>query len=193
MGKMQYLALLRGINVGGNNIIKMGELRKLFAEMGFADVLTYIQSGNVVFKCSEKNKLKLKAQIEKILLKKFGNKITLAILTLAEMQKVIADKPSGFGENKKAYKYDVVFLLEPLKAPDALKEFNPRDGVDKISAGKNVIYVSRLIKQITKSRFTKIIGTKIYQNMTIRNWNTTEKLYKLMKGNNKNKNGQYSS
>jgi hypothetical protein len=66
----KYLTLLRGINVGGNNIIQMRELKNLFAEMGFTDVLTYIQSGNVIFKCREKNKTKLKTKIEKMLRKK---------------------------------------------------------------------------------------------------------------------------
>ncbi|MDR1323314.1 MAG: DUF1697 domain-containing protein [Candidatus Margulisbacteria bacterium] len=177
---MKYLALLRGINVGGNNIIQMRELKNLFSEMGFTDVLTYIQSGNVIFKCREKNKTKLKTKIEKMLRKKLGYKITLAILTLTEMKKVIADKPAGFGKNKEAYKYDAVFLLEPLKVRDALKEFSPRDGIDKISAGKNVIYISRLISRLSQSGFSKIAGTKIYPNLTIRNWNTTEKLSKLM-------------
>jgi uncharacterized protein (DUF1697 family) len=180
---MKYLVLLRGINVGGNNIIKMDDLKTMFVEIGFADVITYIQSGNIIFKSAEKDKTKLKDKIETVLLEKIKNKITVAILTVGEMKRIIAGKPEGFGDDKENYKYDVVFLLEPLKANDAITSFNPKDGVDKIDEGIGVLYISRLIGQITKSRFTKIIGTAAYQNMTVRNWNTTEKLYRLMEEN----------
>ena len=59
-----YVALLRGINVGGNNLIKMADLRESFVELGFSEVRTYIQSGNVVFCAKQKNKAKLTAVIE---------------------------------------------------------------------------------------------------------------------------------
>ncbi|MDR1645468.1 MAG: DUF1697 domain-containing protein [Tannerellaceae bacterium] len=177
---MEYLVLLRGINVGGNNIIRMDDLKRMFTNMGFTAVTTYIQSGNIIFKCMEKSKTKLKDEIEMTLLEKVKNKISIAILTLNDMRQIIACKPEGFGDDKEKYKYDVVFLLEPLKTNDAIKAFNPKEGVDKIDEGKNVLYISRLTAQITKSRFTKIIGTKAYQNMTIRNWNTTQRLYTLM-------------
>jgi uncharacterized protein (DUF1697 family) len=65
MEKINYVALLRGINVGGNNIIKMNELKILFENMNLSDVQTYIQSGNVIFNDFEKNKLKLGKKIEK--------------------------------------------------------------------------------------------------------------------------------
>jgi uncharacterized protein (DUF1697 family) len=103
------------------------------------------------------------------------------------MEKIIIKKPESFGENKKEYKYDVIFLMEQLKAKDAIQEFNPREGVDKIYEGENALYISRLINQLTKSHFSKIAESKIYQNITIRNWNTTEKLYKIMEENNKEK------
>jgi uncharacterized protein (DUF1697 family)/N-acetylglutamate synthase-like GNAT family acetyltransferase len=183
--KNVYLVLLRGINVGGNNIIKMNDLKMMFVEMGFTDVITYIQSGNIIFRSAEKDQVKLKDTIETTLLEKVKNKITVVVLTFFEMKRIISDKPKGFGDDNETYKYDVIFLLEPLKARDAVKAFNPKEDVDKIDEGKNVLYISRLISRITKSRFAKITGMKEYQNMTIRNWNTTKKLYKLMNTNGK--------
>ena len=180
MKKIEYLALLRGINVGGKNIIKMDELKKIFEELNFTDVITYIQTGNVIFKDSENNKTKLTKRIEDRLFEKLNSKINIALLTFPEMKELIDKKPKGFGEHKDEYRYDVAFLIEPLKAKDAIKEFEQTSGVDKIYEGKNVLYISMLLKQITQSRISKIIGSPIYKNISIRNWNTTEKLYKLM-------------
>jgi uncharacterized protein (DUF1697 family) len=183
MGKTEYLVLLRGINVGGNNIIKMRDLKKLFEKMEFTDVITYIQSGNIIFKDFEKDKMKILKRIEKPLFQKLNNKINMALLTFAEMKGVISNKPEGFGDDTETYKYDVLFLIDPVKAKDAIKEMKARDGVDKLYQGKKVVYISRLIEKLTKSYISKIVETSIYQNITIRNWNTTKKLYELMENN----------
>jgi uncharacterized protein (DUF1697 family) len=71
--------------------------------------------------------------------------------------------------------------VEPLAAKDAIREIKARDGVDKIYEGEKVIYMSCLISERTKSYISKIVETTIYKDISIRNWNTTEKLYELMK------------
>jgi uncharacterized protein (DUF1697 family) len=180
MDKIKYVALLRGINVGGNNIIKMDALRKIFEEMGFSSVKTYIQTGNVIFDDIEKNKSKLTEKIEEKLLKETRSKISVVILTFSEIREVVDRKPEGYGEDIERYKYDVIFLIEPLTAKEAIKEFAPRLGVDKIYEGKGVIYSSILKKERTKSHLSKIIESRIYSKLTIRNWNTTKKLYEIM-------------
>jgi uncharacterized protein (DUF1697 family) len=179
MNKIKYLALLRGINVGGNNIIKMNELKILFEELKFSDVRTYIQSGNVIFNDCEKDKNKLFKIIEKALFKKLSNKINIALLTFSEIEEIINKKPKGFGEDSEN-KYDVIYLIEPLNVKDAVKEIKVREGVDKMYEGKKIVYISRSIKNLTKSYFSKILETPIYKNITIRNWNTTKKLHELM-------------
>ncbi|MDR1468742.1 MAG: DUF1697 domain-containing protein [Spirochaetaceae bacterium] len=180
---INYLALLRGINVGGNNIIKMDALRTLFEGLGFTGVTTYIQSGNVLFKSPRHDRRHLEEHIERALREKVGGSIRVALLTSAEMEEIIVQKPEGFGENKEAYRYDVIFLMGTLTASDAIKEFRPREGVDTISEGKKVLYIARLVSQITKSRFSKISESWIYPDITIRNWNTTETLCRLVRGN----------
>jgi uncharacterized protein (DUF1697 family) len=179
MEKIKYLALLRGINVGGKNIIKMNELKNLFEELDFSGVKTYIQSGNVIFSDYETDKNKLKEIIEKALFKKIKNKINIAILTFKEIKQIVNKKPKGFGEDNEN-KYDVIYLMEPLGVKEAIKEIKTREGVDKIYEGEKVIYISRSIKYLGKSYFSKILETPIYKNITIRNWNTTKKLYELM-------------
>jgi uncharacterized protein (DUF1697 family) len=180
MEKVRYVVLLRGINVGGNNIIKMIELKKLFEEMGFENVITYIQSGNVIFDDSENNKTILREKIEHTFSEKLGSTIKTIIITSNEMKTIIEKKPEDFGEEKDKYKYNVIFLVEPLKAKDAIQEIKTRDGVDKIYEGEKVIYFSYLVSERTKSYISKVIETAIYKNISIRNWNTTEKLYELI-------------
>jgi uncharacterized protein (DUF1697 family) len=185
MEKTNYVALLRGINVGGNNIIKMNELKMIFEEMDLLDVQTYIQSGNVIFTVFEKDKLKLGEKIEKKLSEKLNNEVKVSLFTLSEMDEIINKKPYRYGEENEKYKYDVIFLIEPLKSKEAIKKIQIRENVDEMYEGNKVLYFKRLKEKITKTYLTKIIGTPIYKYMTLRNWNTTEKLFNLMKKVNK--------
>jgi uncharacterized protein (DUF1697 family) len=180
MEKIDYLALLRGINVGGNNIIKMIELNKLFELMIFTDIKTYIQSGNILFKADEKDKLKVANKIEKVLFEKYKSEIKVLILKLSEIENIVKKIPKGFAEEIEKYKYDIVFLIEPLTTKEVLKELAKREGSDEIYEGKKVFYLKRLIKNLTGSYFTKIMKTPMWKNVTVRNWNTTKKLYELM-------------
>ena len=184
MAEYQYLALLRGINVGGNNIIKMTDLKACFENKGFADVRTYIQSGNVLFKSTEKDKLKLTHKIEKALSERFSYESRLVIVAYKELKRVVDEAPKGFGKDLDKYRCDVIFLKEPLTARDAMKNVSTKDGVDNAYMGKYVLYFSRLTSKATQSHLTKIIALPMYQNMTIRNWNTTTKLLALMEKEN---------
>ena len=180
----QYLCLLRGINVGGKNIIKMAELKAGFEEMGFSNVVTYIQSGNVLFQSEEKDKAALTTSIEKGLSKRFHFEAKVVVISQRELAAIVRDAPEGFGEEEEKFRYDVIFLKEPLTAKEAMKSVRIREGVDTAHAGKQALYFSRLISRASQSYLTKIIGMPVYQNMTIRNWNTTTKLLVLMEGQN---------
>lgn len=176
-----YLLLLRGINVGGKNKIKMAELRQVLEDNDFKNVSTYIASGNVLVS-SDLSASKIKTSVEKIILDTFDVDSTLIkvlVLTQKELQAVIDNKPKDFGDRPDTYHSDVIFLID-IAVKEALKVFDPREGVDTITAGENVIYSQRLSAERTKSRLSKIIGTKPYYSMTIRNWNTTTKLLTLM-------------
>jgi uncharacterized protein (DUF1697 family) len=181
MKKINYAALLRGINVGGKNIIKMNELKLIFEKMNLSGVRTFIQSGNVIFSGFEKDKFKLEGKIEKTLSETLNGEIKIALLTASEMDEIINKKPYKYGEEIEKYKYDVIFLIEPLTAKEAMKEIKAREGVDEVYEGKKVIYFKRLKEKITKTYLTKIVGTPLYKYMTLRNWDTAKKLFELMK------------
>lgn len=176
MTGQRYITLLRGINVGGNNTIKMTELKSCFESMGFTGVTTYIQSGNVIFFSGERDKAKLTWKIEKELSERFSYSSRIVIITYQELEAIIAGAPSGFGKFPAEYKYDVMFLREGLSASDLLRQIPLKEGVDQIWNGPGVIYFSRLGSKSSQSRMSKIITMSFYREITIRNWNTTIKL-----------------
>ena len=177
---MKYVALLRGINVGGNNIIKMADLKLAFEKMGFKDVRTYIQSGNVIFSTSSKDVRTVEKKIEQGLSKTFGYSATVVVVSHKELQEVVKKAPKGFGMEPKKYYSDVIFLKHPLSSKEALEEVSVKEGVDTKAAGKHVLYFTRLAKKRTESRLSKIAMSSIYKQVTIRSWSTTAKLLSLM-------------
>ncbi len=173
-----YLALLRGINVGGKNLVRMADLSAAFEEMGFGDVATYIQSGNVLFRAPRQRSEDLAARIESQLSLSFGVKLKVVLLTGAQLKAVVADAPRGFGAD--THKCDVIFLRKPLTVRRAFGLLETREGVDSAWAGKRVLYFSRLASKASGSRLSKVVALPEYQNMTIRSWSTTTKLLALM-------------
>ena len=176
----QYLALLRGINVGGNNIIKMADLKTCFENMGFSDVVTYIQSGDVIFRSAEKEKTTLTAKIEKRLSERFSYNSRVVIIPHAQLRNVVNGAPQGFGADAASYRYDVLFCIEPLTTAKMIQKVKLREGVDQMFEGESVLYFSRLISRASQSYLSKIITFPEYKFLTIRNWNTTSKLLTLM-------------
>ena len=180
MKASQYVALLRGINVGGNNVIRMTELKNCFEKLGFDDVATYIQSGNVLFKASETNLARLTGRIESDLAKQFNYPSRVVVASHDELKQAVEHAPKGFGSQPAKYRYDVIFLRAPMTAADAFKSITTKAGVDEAWAGEGVLYFSRLIAKAAQSRLSRIVQLPVYQSMTIRNWNTTTKLRALM-------------
>ncbi|HYE22578.1 MAG TPA: DUF1697 domain-containing protein [Verrucomicrobiae bacterium] len=176
---MKYVALLRGINVGGNNIIKMIKLKASFEKTGFKNVITYIQSGNVIFESAEKNIPKLERKIEKALSKEFKYNSRVVVRSQAQLKKVLAEIPSDW-KKRTDLRCNVCFVKAPLNAQEVLKEIELKQGVDFVKTGKGVVYTSTLMNSLTQSKFSKLVMKKVYQFITIRNLNTTQKLVALM-------------
>jgi uncharacterized protein (DUF1697 family) len=175
----RYVALLRGINVGGKNLIRMPALKAAFEAEGFDEVATYIQSGNVLFSTPGRA-AELAHRIEAMLAEAFDYVPTVVVRSRKQMQGVVAGAPKGFGTQPAKYRYDAIFLKEPLTARKAIGEVPTNPAVDTAHAGAGVLYFSRLIAKATASRLNRIVSSPIYPSVTIRNWNTTTKLLSLM-------------
>ena len=176
----RYVALLRGINVGGRNLIGMSALRACFVDDGFADARTYIQSGNVVFTSSGTRGPALTRRIEEMLSSTFGYQASVVLRSRTQMRAIADRAPKGFGTKPSEYRSDVIFLKEPLDAKTAMKAVLTNPDVDEATPGPGVLYFSRLVSRAAQSRLSRIVSSPIYPNVTIRNWNTTVALLRLL-------------
>src|SRR5205814_5229947 len=121
---MKYVALLRGINVGGKNLLKMADIRVCLERNAFTCVTTYIQSGNIIFESALTNTAKITAAMENALSAEFGYQIPVFLLSQREMTKVIADAPREWSTRKDLRCY-LAFLRKPLTARQAMAAMNP--------------------------------------------------------------------
>ncbi|HEX7042604.1 MAG TPA: DUF1697 domain-containing protein [Patescibacteria group bacterium] len=174
---MKYVALLRGINVGGKNKVKMSLLKSAFETCGFENVTTFINSGNIIFMSKEES-IKLKIKIEELLSEKFFP-IKVIILSEDTLGKIIENVPKLWNEDSSLRCY-IAFISKPLKVDNVISEIQPNPGVDEVNSGEECIYLSTILSGITKSGFSKLSTKKIYKEITIRNFTTIKKLQQLM-------------
>jgi uncharacterized protein (DUF1697 family) len=176
---MKYVALIRGINVGGNNIVSMSKLKGTFELLGYTNVVTYINSGNVVFETNTGDEGKIAKSVEKEIEKDFGFSVNVLVRD-AQNIKDICNKIPKTWKNDADEKTDVMFLWQDLHNPKILTDL----GFNK--AIENAIYVGGAVvwnierKNYSKSKIPKLIGTKTYKLMTVRNVNTVRKLEAMM-------------
>jgi uncharacterized protein (DUF1697 family) len=181
-GKSTYIALLRGINVGGHNIVKMDHLRKVFEAMGLEDVKTYIQSGNIAFTAPVQVSENLSAKIEEKLLRQFGMSITVIVRTSVELAEAITNNPFPKEADLDPSKVFVIFLSHaPKKA--ALKKLDAIPaGPDKFrSCGKEVyVYCQNGYAEtkLSSNAMEKMLSVR----STARNWRTVNRLHEMALG-----------
>ncbi len=173
------VALLRGINVSGQKIIKMETLKKAFESLHYARVTTYIQSGNVVFASAETTTAVLQKQIENKLLKVFGYEVAVIVKTTKEIEKVLQQNPFKKVQTNKGEKLYISFLAAvPAKAA-AENLAAVKNDVDEIRLSGSEVYI--LCRNgYGKSLFSNtFIEKKLAVSATTRNWDTVQKLLSL--------------
>jgi uncharacterized protein (DUF1697 family) len=177
-----YVVLLRGVIVGGKNLISMAKLREALEENGFTNVASYIASGNLIVD-TRKSASAAQDAIQKLLVSDFRiarESASALVRTHAELEKIVKKTPRGFGDEPGKYHSDAVFLIG-ITPTAALKVFKPAEGIDTVWPGPGVVYSQRLSAQRTKSRLNRIVGIPEYRSMTIRTWNTALKLLEILK------------
>jgi len=177
----RYIAFLRGINISGKNKISMAELKKNFEELGFEEVKTYLNSGNVIFLSDEENIGKLTIQIETMIKEYFGFDISIFCISKEELEDILQNAPDWWGnENKEIYD-NLIFIMPPATFSDVFNEIGePKEELEKIRNYKDVIFWSFSRKDYQKTNWwSKTASTNISGKLTIRTANTVRKLAKM--------------
>lgn len=177
---MVYVALLRGINVGGKNKIDMKCLRLVFEMVGMRSVRTYINSGNVLFEHDAQKDAVLTVMLERAIEKAVGFHVSVLVKSASELKTVIAAVPSNWC-NDRTMKCDVVFLWDGSDVTMALSQLRIQEGIDEVRTVLGVIVWKVDRVNAGKSGLLKLTGTPLYKQVTIRNINTVRKLLDLMK------------
>ncbi|ADE12496.1 DUF1697 domain-containing protein [Sideroxydans lithotrophicus] len=171
------IALLRGINVGGNNKLPMKELSALLTEMGLCDVQTYIQSGNVVFGCDLKNKATLAAKISAAIKAQHGFAPHILLLDAAELKKAMAGNPYPEAESEPKSLH-LFFLDEVPQQPDLKSLEAIKTPSERFKLAGKVFYLHApdgVGNSKLAARAERLLGVAA----SARNWNTVCKLAEM--------------
>ena len=175
-----FVALLRGVNVGGNNMISMSSLKKSFETMGFTHVMTYINSGNIIFKTKEADPRKLEKRIEQMLAKEYELDSKVVVRSLPEMANLVQSLPPRWNGDT-SWRYNVMFLRHTIDSEEILTELPAKDDIEEICYRKGTVLWCVQASEANRTNMHKLPSKKIFKDMTVRNHNTTRKLYELMK------------
>ena len=174
----QYIALLRGINVGGKGIIKMYALRDEFERLGFSSVRTYINSGNVIFATDMADRAKIEKKIEKSLAAAFGYKTRVLIRSKKDIENTISHFPKIFDDPK--WKHNIIFLSDEINSAELLDKYTLRQDIEENSYYDGVLFWSARLDAGTRAIMYKLSTKPEYQEMTVRSIGTIRKILELM-------------
>lgn len=177
---MDYVALLRGINVGGKHKIDMKQLKATFERAGMEAVQTYINSGNVIFRPGAVDRAKLASVLEGAIEAAFGVFVPVFVRDAQAFLTIAGALPECWVDGKEA-KCDVIFLSDAVDGEGILERLPIKPGIDEVRyvPGAVLWRVNRSV--VTRSGLMRIVGTELYQHMTVRNCNTVRRIGELLK------------
>ncbi len=175
---MRYVALLRGINVGGKTLIKMADLRACVEQLGFDDVSTYIASGNVLF-ATDGDANRLADTIEHAIEERFELPVKVVVLDRTAYGRVVKAIPKAWiGDD--AVRANVAFVRPGTDAKKVVGELDPDPAIEEVKAVKGAILWATRRDALNRSTLRKLIAGAAYKELTVRNLNTTLKLQELL-------------
>ena len=175
-----FVALLRGVNVGGNNMISMKSLKESFMTMGFKEVTTYINSGNIIFTTREDDARQLEKKIEQMLSSDYQLDSKVVIRSLSELEKLVKSLPSTWSGDSD-WRYNVIFLRHTIDSKKILADLPANSDIEEIVYRPGTLLWSAQATEFSRTNMAKLASRKVFQDMTVRNLNTTKRLYELMK------------
>ena len=178
---IRYIALLRGVNIGGKNKVPMAELKRGFEKIAFEEVKTYLNSGNVIFSSNEDDTQKIGYQIEAMIQNEFDLEIPVFVISTAELIDILHHVPKWWGEDNKEIYHNLIFIMPPAKPSDICNEIGePKKALEKIESYKDVIFWSFNRKDYQKTNWwSKTASASISTKLTIRTANTVRKIVSM--------------
>lgn len=180
MQQTTYIAFLRAINVGGH-VVKMERLRELLTELGFADVRTYIQSGNVFFESSETDEAALTKKIEQHLLQALGYEVATFLRTIPQLEASLAQAPFESIELTPDTRHYILFLSQPLPADFTLPYTSPKGDFEFLSATEGEVFLILRLINDRPGNPTAFIEKQGNLKATARFYHTTQKILEAAK------------
>jgi uncharacterized protein (DUF1697 family) len=176
---VRHVALLRGINVGGNTLVKMADLKTCFEELGFDAVSTYIASGNVLFESDEDDAAELAETIEAALEQRFEMPMKVVALDQRAYARIVKAIPEHWIGDA-SLRANVAFVRRATDAKAIVRELDPDPAIEEVKAVKGAILWATSRDSLNRSVMRKLIGGAAYKELTVRSLNTTLKLHQLL-------------
>ncbi len=177
----RYIALLRGINISGKNKISMSELKNGFTEHGFTEVVTYLNSGNVIFSCINNNEAVLSNEIKLMIKERFDLNIPVFVVLQEKLEELLNHAPGWWGNDNKEIYDNLIFMMPPLSYEEFYDVIgNPKAEYEKVHNYSNVIFWSFIRKDYQKTNWwSGTAGSNISDKITIRTANTVRKIVSM--------------
>lgn len=176
----KYIALLRGINISGKNKISMDELKNEFEYLGYKEIVTYLNSGNVIFKSDIDDVDIIKNNIQAMIKCKFNYDIPVFIITEQELRELLNNYPEWWGKDDKEIYDNIIFVIPPATFDEVFNAIGSPNEYEKIKEYKNNIFWSYSLKNYRKTNWwSKTASTHISKSITIRTANTMKKILEI--------------
>ena len=174
-----YVAFLRGINVGGKNIVSMASLKANFEQIGLQDVSTYINSGNVLFRAAPIGEGDFETRIDRMLSRKYGLKAKTVVRSHAEMARLMKTMTSAWTSDRR-WRYNVIFLRREVDSDRVLAGIDIKRDLERVVYCPGTLLWSARLSALGRTAMVKLSARPVYQAMTVRNANTTARVFALM-------------
>jgi uncharacterized protein (DUF1697 family) len=177
--RTRYVALLRGINVGGSNLISMATLSSSFNRLGYAAVRTYLNSGNVLFQAEATDPGMLEVELQAALAPDFGEPIRVMVRSAGQMSETVTRMPASWRDQSDK-KCNVIFLHHSIDSPELVGILTPKSDLEELHYAPGVLFWSAKLDGLTHSAMLKLSQLPVYQDMTVRGVRTTVQIHELL-------------
>ncbi len=174
----RYIAFLRGINISGKNKVSMAALKKEFDELGFKEVKTYLNSGNVIFSSDKTDIRNFTSRMEAMLKNQFDLDIPVFVIAKKELEEILSNAPEWWGNENKDIYDNLIFIIPPAAFDEVFRELGePKEESEKIKNYKQAIFWSFSRKDYEKTNWwSKTASAGIGYKLTIRTASTVKKV-----------------